>query len=75
MFGTKPNASVRSTPDKGDHLVLGMSDILEDEGIAQYQSLIGTLHWLISIDRFDIQMHVMTVYSFRVAPRVGHLDW
>ena len=36
--------------------------------------MIGVMQWAISIGRFDIATAVMSLSSFRVAPRVGHLE-
>jgi hypothetical protein len=74
LFGTKPNLKVTSPLDKGDHPEFDTSEFLDDDGIQQYQSLIGALQWAISIGRFDISTAVMTLSSFRVAPRRGHMD-
>ena len=60
--------------EKGDHPELDDSELLDDMGIQQYQSLIGSLQWAISLGRFDIATAVMSMSSFRVAPRRGHLD-
>ena len=40
----------------------------------QFQTLIGQLQWLISLGRFDIAVHVMSLSRFRAQPRKGHLD-
>jgi len=34
----------------------------------------GALQWLITLGRFDIATAVMTMSSFRAAPRIGHLE-
>jgi hypothetical protein len=47
---------------------------LNEDGIKQYQLLIRSLQWLITLERFDIATAVMTMARFRVAPREGHLD-
>ena len=47
---------------------------MDAQGIAQYQSLIGALQWLVSLGRFDIAQAVMTMGRFRAAPRQGHMD-
>src|SRR5512133_1537243 len=73
-FGEKPRTSVRSPLEKGDHPELDTSELLEIIGINQYQSLIGSLQWAISLGHFDIATAVMTMSSFRAAPRRGHLD-
>jgi hypothetical protein len=42
-FGMKPNASVTSPLEKGDHPELDMSELYTTDQIAQYQSMIGAL--------------------------------
>ena len=73
MFGVKPKPYV-SPLEKGDHPELDTSDELNEEGIKKYQSLIGALQWAVTVGRIDITTAVMTMSSFCVAPRVGHLD-
>jgi hypothetical protein len=53
---------------------LDTSPILDEDGIRKCQSLIGTLQWTITLGRFDVATAVMTMSSFRVAPREAHLD-
>ena len=43
MFGGPPKQNVTSPLEKGDHPKLDTSDLLNDEGITKYQSLIGSL--------------------------------
>ena len=74
LFGKKPKQNVTSPLEKNDHPELDMSEILNTDGIKQYQSLIGTLQWTVTLGRFDIATAVMTMSSFRIAPRQGHLD-
>jgi Reverse transcriptase (RNA-dependent DNA polymerase) len=74
FFGTKPRALYTSPLLANDHPELDTSDMLDDTGISQYQSILGTLQWAISLGRFDIATAVMTMSGFRVAPRIGHLD-
>ena len=73
-FGTTPSQRYQSPLDKGDHPELDDSPLLDADGVAKYQSLIGTLQWTISLGRFDIATAVMTMSSFRAAPRQGHLE-
>ena len=65
---------VKSPLEKGDHPELDTSDLLDADGIQKYQSMIGAMQWAISIGRFNIATAVMSLSSFRVAPRIGHLD-
>jgi hypothetical protein len=74
IFGTKPKQLVTSPLEKGDHPELDMSKELGEDGIRDYQSLIGALQWSISLGRMDIATAVMTLSGFRVAPRQGHMD-
>jgi hypothetical protein len=57
-----------------DHPELDESELLATEDIQKYQSLVGILQWTISLGRLDIATAVMTMSSFRVAPRIGHLE-
>ena len=74
LFGENPCTRVTSPLEKNDHPELDTSPLLNDEGISKYQSLIGALQWAITLGRFDIAVGVMSLSSFRVAPRVGHLE-
>jgi hypothetical protein len=75
MFGEMPSSKVRSPLEKGAHPELKTSVFLDSDGIQIYQSLIGAMRWAVSLARFDIATAVMTLSSFRVAPRFGHLDY
>ena len=73
MFGTKPK-EYDSPLEKGDHPELDDSEELDQEDVKKYQSLIGSMQWAVSLGRIDITTAVMTMSSFRVAPRQGHLN-
>ena len=74
MFGCKPKQNVSSPLEKGDHPELDNTEFLDNEGIQRYQSLIGTMQWAISLGRFDINTVIMSLSSFRTAPRIGHME-
>ena len=74
MFGQKPSTNVYSPLEKGDHPESDNFNLLDESGIQQYQSLIGSLQWAISLGHFDIATAVMTMSSFRVIPCHGHLQ-
>jgi hypothetical protein len=74
MFGVAPKQNIQSPLEKGDHSELDESPLLDEDGIRKYQSLIGTLQWTISLGIFHIATAVMTMSSFRVARREGHLE-
>jgi hypothetical protein len=74
VFGKSPKSLYTSPIIKGDHPENDTSELLDQAGIKDYQSLIGALQWLVSIGRFDIHTAVMTLSAFRCAPRKGHME-
>ena len=74
IFGHPPRTNCKAPIEKNDHPELDTSELLDEEFIQLYQSLIGALQWVVSIGCFDVQTAVMTLSSFRVAPRKGNLD-
>ena len=73
MFKEKPRKS-RPPLEGGDHPELDTSELCDEHQTKQFQTLIGRLQWLISLGRFDIAVHVMSLSRFRAQPRKGHLD-
>jgi hypothetical protein len=73
MFGCKPK-EYTSPLEKGDHPEIDDTDKLDIEGIKRCQTMIGCLQWADSLGRFDIQTATMTMYRFRAAPRIEHLN-
>ena len=67
MFSAKPKKA--SPPlEAGDHPELDQSFCNEEE-IKLYQTLIGQLQWLISLGRFDIAVHSMSLSRYRAQPQ------
>ena len=75
MFGEKPKQTVLLPLEPGDHPELDASELLDDDGTQQFQSLIGSLQQILSLGRFDTACAVMSLSSFCVVPRRGHLEW
>jgi len=46
---------------------------LNEDGVNFYQSMIGTLRWLVEAGRIDISHSVSVMSSFMAIPRIGHL--
>jgi hypothetical protein len=63
MFGQQPKQNVSSPIDNGDHPETDSSELLDTKGVQMYQSMIDTLHWMVTIGRLDIT----------TAPQLGHL--
>jgi len=74
LFGEKPRQNYSSPLENNDHPELDTSELLSLENIKIFQSLIGACQWIIQLGRFDTAVHIMTLSSFRIAPRQGHLD-
>ncbi|CAJ1970452.1 unnamed protein product [Cylindrotheca closterium] len=74
MFGQKPKTNMWSPLEKGDHPECDTSELLDSDGVTQYQLLIGQFQWAVSLGRLDVTTAVMTLSTFRSAPRVGHLN-
>ena len=73
-FGQSPKQNVTSPVEKNDNPELDTSELLEKSSMELYQSLIGSLQWVVSIGRFDVHTAVMMLSGFRAAPRTGHLE-
>ena len=74
LFDEKPVERYLAPLEPNDNPELDSSELLDLEGIKIYQSLVGACQWVIQLGRFDIAVHVMSLSSFRAAPRRGHLD-
>jgi Reverse transcriptase (RNA-dependent DNA polymerase) len=73
MFGETPQ-QYSSPLEKNDHPELDDTKEMTGDKITKYLSMIGALQWCISLGRFDILTPVMSMASFRTAPREGHLQ-
>ena len=73
LFGEKPKTKFQSPLERNNRPKLDESELLELPQIKIFQSLVGSCQWVIQLGRFDIAVHIMTLSSFRTAPRIGHL--
>ncbi len=74
MFGHPHRQVVTSPIEKNEHPELDTMDLLADDDIVKYQSLIGALQWVVSIGWFDVMTAIMTLSSFQAAPQQGHME-
>ena len=72
MLGEKPAKNNVPIPEN-THPEIDTSPLLDEDGVALYQTMIGMLQWTVTLGRFDIACAVMTMSRFRTAPREGHL--
>ena len=74
MFsGELPSPSFTSPLEPNDHPEIDESELLHEDDHAKYLSMIGQLHWLVTLGRFDVMSATVTMARFRAAPREGHL--
>ena len=59
--------------DKEYHPELDETPLLDAEFQTRYRSMIGSLNWLISLGRFDVQYCTTTLARYNNGPREGHL--
>ena len=74
MFNQKPSTKAKSPLEENDHPELDTTEFLDINDTEKYQSMIGSLQWIIAIGRWDVQTAVMTLSSFRAQPRKGHME-
>ena len=73
IFGQSPCAKYHSLFEKSDHPEIDISELLDQQGIEYYQSIIGMLQWTVSLGRLDLNTAVMTMSGFRESAQRGHL--
>jgi hypothetical protein len=56
------------------HPELDSSEPLDEDGIRQYQKIIGIGQWLVVAGRFDINYAISSLSRYAAAPRKGHLE-
>ena len=69
MFPGKRLPQVKSPLDKNDH-----PELANDDLITKFMCMIGLLQWAVTLGRYDILAHVMSMSRFRLAPKVGHIE-
>ena len=72
LFDTKFK-SIKTPMEADYHPELDDSPLLSPLDASKYRSIIGSLNWIITLGRFDIQYSTMSLSRFSVAPREGHL--
>ena len=74
MFKQDPPKTMRTPLEKSHLPELDDNELLNEESIQHYCTMIGQLQWLVTLGRFDINARVTTMSRFRSAPRKGHLE-
>ena len=73
MFPGETLPQVKSPSDKHDHPVPDNSELANDDLITKFMCMIGQLQWAVTLGRYDILNHVISMSRFRLAPKVGHI--
>ena len=74
MFSRETLPQVKSPLDKNDHPELDISDLASYDLITKFMCMVGQLKWAVTLGRYDILAHVMSMSRFRLAPKVGHIE-
>jgi hypothetical protein len=70
----KLNLKLKTPNPKNDHPELDDSPFLNEADTGKYLSMIGALHWVITLGRFDVMSATVSLAKFRMQPRQGHLE-
>ena len=73
LFGKNPT-DYQSLLEPNCNPEFDTSKLLEGDDIKIFQTLVGQAQWVIQLGKFAIGVHVMTLSSFRMSPRKGHLE-
>ena len=60
--------------EKNDHPELDNTEPCNEEQITKYMCMIGQLQWAVTLGRYDILAHVMSMSRSRLAPKIRHLE-
>ena len=74
MFPNENFINAKSPLGKNDHPELDNSEFCNEEQITEYMFMIGQIQWAITLGRYDILAHVMSMSRFRLAPKIGHFE-
>ena len=61
MFPGERLPQVKSLLDKNDHPELDNSDLASDDLITKFMCMVGQLQWAVTLGRYDILAHVMSM--------------
>ena len=68
MFPGESLPQVKSPFDKNDHPELDNSELANDDLITKFMCMVGQLQWAVTLGRYDILAHVISMLGFRLAP-------
>ena len=74
MFPNQNFLNVKSPVEKNDHPELDNSEQCNEEQINKYMCMIGQLQWAITLGRYNMLGHVMSISRFILTPKIRHLE-
>ena len=74
MFPGETLPQVMSPLDKNDHPELDNSELANEDLITKFMCMIGQLQWAVTLGRYEILAHVMSMSRFRLTPKVEHIE-
>ena len=74
MFPNENSLNAKSPLEKNNHPELHNTKLCNEEQITKYLCTIGQLQWAITLGRYDILAHVMSISRFSLVPKIGHLE-
>ena len=74
LINTEPSKGLKTPLQKNYHPELDTSDILEGEEVNHYLTMVHQLQWLITLGRFGIKAHIITMSRFQAQPRQVHME-
>ena len=69
MFTDENFHNIKAPLEKNDHLELDNTELCNEEQITKYMCMIGQLQWAVTLGRYDILTHVMSISRFRFATK------
>ena len=74
MFATENLHNIKAPLKKNDHPELDNSKSCNEEQITKYRGMIGHVQRAVTLGRYDIPAHVISMSRFRLTPNIGHLQ-
>ena len=74
MFPNDNFLNIKAPLKKNDHPELDNTELSNEEQITKYICMICQLPWAVTLGRYDILAHVMSMSRFRLAPKFQHLE-
>ena len=73
MFSELPSCLYTAPLEPNDHPDLDDTAELDEDDRAKYLSMIGQLHWLVTLGHFDVMPATVSMARFHIAPHLGHM--